>query len=236
MTLRDAIEEVRRFPLDQLELNNVGSWPVAIKAGLVALAFVLIAVLGYFFWITDKRVEFSKELAKQSDLKGQYEQKAFEAKNLDALRKQRDEAQASFGALLRQLPVDTEVPGLLEDITNTALEANLKIESVDLQDEKPAEFYIELPINIKVEGGYHDLGAFVSGVANLSRIVTLHDFTITPKGGPDHLAMTILARTYRYLDEETADKLKSKNGKKTDKNGKAADKSGKSKDGAKDKK
>ena len=210
MALRDAIEEVRRFPLDQLELNNIGSWPVAIKAGLVVLVIFLIALLGYFFWITDKRVGFGRETARERDLKGEYEQKAGEAKNLDALRRQRDEAQASFGALLRQLPVDTEVPGLLEDITNAALESNLKIESVDLQEERPAEFYIELPIIIKVEGSYHDLGAFVSSVANLSRIVTLHDFTIVPKAGADHLAMTILARTYRYLDEEAQAKAQEK--------------------------
>ena len=201
MALRDAYEEVRKFPLDQLELNSVGSWPVLIKAGVVALLVLVIALLGYFFWITDKRDTYGREKSKEVDLKSQYEQKAYEAKNLDALRKQRDEAQASFGALLRQLPIDTEVPGLLEDITNAALESNLKIESVDLQEEHPAEFYIELPISIKVEGSYHDLGAFVSSVANLSRIVTLHDFSIVPKGGADHLAMTILAKTYRYLDE-----------------------------------
>ena len=229
MALRDAIEEVRKFPLDQLELNNIGSWPVAIKAGLVVLVVVLIAMLGYFFWITDKRVAFGRETAKEKELKVQYEQKASEAKNLDALRKQRDEAQASFGALLRQLPVDTEVPGLLEDITNAALESNLKIESVDLQEERPAEFYIELPISIKVEGSYHDLGAFVSSVANLSRIVTLHDFSIVPKSGADHLAMTILARTYRYLDEEAQAKEQEKKSAaskaKTDKPKAAKDKS-----------
>ena len=224
MALRDAIEEVRRFPLDQLELNNIGIWPVAIKAGLVVLVVFLISALGYFFWITDKRVEFGRETAKEKELKGQFEQKAFEAKNLDALRKQRDEAQASFGTLLRQLPVDTEVPGLLEDITNAALESNLKIESVDLQEEHPAEFYIELPISIKVEGSYHDLGAFVSSVANLSRIVTLHDFTIAPKAGADHLAMTILARTYRYLDEDAQAKAQAKSGKPDTANGAAKDK------------
>ena len=222
MALRDAIEEVRKFPLDQLELSTVGSWPMLIKAGMVALAVLLISLLGYYFWITDKSAEFGKEKAKEATLKTQYEQKAFEAKNLDALRRQRDEAQASFGALLRQLPADTEVPGLLEDITNAALEANLKIESVDLQEERRAEFYIELPISIKVEGSYHDLGAFVSSVANLSRIVTLHDFSIVPKGGADHLAMTILARTYRYLDEEAQAKEDEKNNK--GKSGAAKDK------------
>ena len=110
--------------------------------------------------------------------------------------------EASFGALLRQLPSDTEVPGLLEDITLTALDNDLKIESIGLQQERKAEFYIELPMTITVEGDYHDLGAFVSGVANLSRIVTLHDFSIAPQASPTDLKMTILAKTYRYVDDE----------------------------------
>ena len=109
--------------------------------------------------------------------------------------------EATFGALLKQLPSDTEVPGLLEDITRTAIDNELVIESIDLQPERRTEFYVELPIDIVVEGDYHKIGAFVSGVANLSRIVTLHDFEVRPESSVNHLKMNILAKTYRYLDE-----------------------------------
>ena len=109
--------------------------------------------------------------------------------------------EAAFGALLRQLPSDTEVPGLLEDITRTALDHDLRIESIDLNPEKKTEFYVELPIAIVVKGDFHKIGSFVSGVANLSRIVTLHDFVIAPQRGSQLLRMEILAKTYRYLEE-----------------------------------
>jgi type IV pilus assembly protein PilO len=117
----------------------------------------------------------------------------------------------SFEAILRQLPSDTEIPGLIEDITLVGLKNGLSFSSIDLQPEELHEFYIEKPIRIVVTGGYHELGAFVSDVADLSRIVTLHDFTISPEGRANKpgdvpgglLRMTILAKTYRYSDERT---------------------------------
>ena len=108
----------------------------------------------------------------------------------------------TFGALIKQLPSDTEVPGLLEDITITALDNDLTIESIELGVERATEFYAELPIDITVEGDYHKIGSFVSGVANLSRIVTLHDFTIALAGSTQNLKMNIRAKTYRYLSDE----------------------------------
>lgn len=112
--------------------------------------------------------------------------------------------ETSFGALLRQLPSDTEVPGLLEDITRTGLGSGLEFEEIKLQPEVAQQFYIELPINIKVIGGYHDLATFVSGVSSLPRIVTLHDFEILPEKGEaatSKLRMSIVAKTYRYNDK-----------------------------------
>ena len=109
--------------------------------------------------------------------------------------------EAIFDSLLRQLPTDTEVPGLLEDITRTALDNDLTIESIDLRQENKTEFYIELPIDVVVEGTYHKIGSFVSGVANLSRIVTLHDFSVEPTDSAPILRMKIVAKTYRYLEE-----------------------------------
>ena len=105
----------------------------------------------------------------------------------------------TFGALLRQLPSVTEVPGLLEDITNMALGSGLALQEVKLQPEQQRDFYSELPINIRVSGSYHELASFVSSVASLPRIVTLHDLTIKPIGGDgDQLDMQVVARTYRY--------------------------------------
>ena len=109
----------------------------------------------------------------------------------------------SFGALVSQLPSDTEVPGLLEDITNKGLLNGLSISAIELKKERAQEFYVELPISITASGSYHDLGAFISGMAGLPRIVTLHDFQITnSKKNPNSLDMKILAKTYRYRDGE----------------------------------
>ena len=146
--------------------------------------------------------------AEEISLKEQFSSKAFQAANLDAYKAQMREMEESLGALLGQLPSDTEVPGLLEDITRTGLGSGLEFEEIKLQPEVAQQFYIELPIQIVVVGGYHDLATFVSGVASLPRIVTLHDFEITlpAKQGDEPvsssaLRMSILAKTYRYNDE-----------------------------------
>jgi type IV pilus assembly protein PilO len=138
----------------------------------------------------------------EAELKQEFEKKAFQAANLDAYRRQMVEMQESFGALVSQLPSDTEVPGLLEDITNKGLLNGLEISSIDLQLEKAEEFYVELPISIVATGSYHDLGAFISGMAGLPRIVTLHDFNISASSeNTNRLSMNIIAKTYRYKDE-----------------------------------
>jgi type IV pilus assembly protein PilO len=169
------------------------------------MVLVLLAVLGggYYALLTDKLTLLERAEAQETDLRAEYERKSADAANLEAYRAQKAEMEATFGALLRQLPSDTEVPGLLDDITRTALDNELTIESIDLQQERKTEFYVELPIDIVVEGSYHKIGSFVSGVANLSRIVTLHDFLVSPQGeNANNLRMTILAKTYRYLEEE----------------------------------
>ena len=157
--------------------------------------------LGYYLHIVEKREDLAKVAKQEEKLKDQYKKKAAQAANLEAYRQQKEEMEAAFGALLRQLPSDTEVPGLLEDITRTALDNDLTIQSIDLNAEVQTEFYVELPISIVVEGGFHRIGTFVSGVANLSRIVTLHDFRIEPQREGSELRMEILAKTYRYLEE-----------------------------------
>jgi type IV pilus assembly protein PilO len=200
MALKDTLEQLRGIELNELDFNNVGAWPGVVKGGALAIVFVLVLAGGYFLLLTDKQSELERLQAQENGLKQEMTSKWDQAVNLEGLRQQRDEINDRFGALLRQLPSDTEVPGLLEDITLTALDNGLQIESIELQPERQAEFYIELPMTITVAGGYHNIGAFVSGVSNLSRIVTLHDFTIAPQGSADNLRMTILAKTYRYQE------------------------------------
>jgi type IV pilus assembly protein PilO len=200
MALKDSLEQLRTLELSELDFNNVGTWPGVVKGGALLLVFGIVLAGGYFLLLTDKQSALERLQTQEANLKQEMTSKWDQAANLEVLRRQRDEINERFGALLRQLPSDTEVPGLLEDITLTALDNGLQIESLELQQERQAEFYIELPMTITVQGGYHNIGAFISGVANLSRIVTLHDFTIAPQESPDNLRMTILAKTYRYQE------------------------------------
>lgn len=196
------IVNLRKVELSELDINNIGSWPVAIKAIIASLLMVLLLGLGYNFYILDMENQLEAKVAEEETLKQQYSAKAFKAANLEAYIEQMKEMETSFGAMLRQLPSDTEVPGLLEDITRTGLGSGLEFEEIKLLPEVTQQFYIELPIQITVTGNYHDLATFVSGVASLPRIVTLHDFDVKPatEGNTSQLRMSILAKTYRYND------------------------------------
>lgn len=197
---RDSVSEIE---LDQIDWENPGSWPSVVKAFILLIAFIVCLVAGYHFVTKDQLGELNAVQAKEDALKVEFEQKAFEAANLDALRKQMEEMQQIFGALVSQLPSDTQVPGLLEDITAAGVTNGLEFQSFELQPEVAQEFYIELPIDISVVGSYHDLGAFVSAISGLPRIVTLHDFEILPiEERPGVMEMKILAKTYRYKDED----------------------------------
>lgn len=202
MAMQDTLDQLKSIDFNELDLNNIGSWPNAVKVILMVILFCGVIGGGYVWYLTDKQTTLERAQAKEVELRGDYEYKREQAANLEAYRRQRDEMEETFGALLRQLPSDTEVPGLLEDITRTALDNELTIESIDLKPERRTEFYAELPIDVVVEGDFHKIGAFVSAVANLSRIVTLHDFSISPQESAQNLKMTILAKTYRYLDED----------------------------------
>jgi len=202
MALQDTLDQLRGLELGDLDVNNIGAWPAPLKAIILLLLFIIVGIAGYFFYLTDKQTLLEAAQKQETTLRSEYESKAFQAANLPQYRQQKEEMEVSFGTLLRQLPSDTEVPGLIEDITLAALDNGLVIESIDLQPEHKAEFYVELPITMVVSGEYHDIGSFVSGVANLSRIVTLHDFSIKPDGSATNLKMSIVAKTYRYLAEE----------------------------------
>ena len=203
MSLAESIESLKKVDLAELDLNNLGSWPSAVKFITCVLLLVIALVLGYNFYLSDLQGSLDRQRAEEVSLKEQFSAKAFQAANLDAYKVQMTEMEESFGTLLRQLPSDTEVPGLLEDITRTGLGSGLEFEEIKLQPEVVQQFYIELPIQISVVGGYHDLATFVSGVASLPRIVTLHDFEIksVEQDSASKLRMSILAKTYRYNDE-----------------------------------
>ncbi|MEM6579785.1 MAG: type 4a pilus biogenesis protein PilO [Pseudomonadota bacterium] len=203
MAFEDSMRSLREFDINSLDFDNVGSWPVPVKVFIWVLLICLVLAGGYYYHIQDMQDELAKVEAKEIELKKDFEKKAFQAANLEAYRQQMVEMEESFGALVSQLPSDTEVPGLLEDITNKGLLNGLNIASIDLQNETSREFYVELPIAISASGSYHDLGAFISGMAGLPRIVTLHDFTITARGNDaNNLGMNIIAKTYRYKDGE----------------------------------
>lgn len=199
MAFQDALRDLRELDFSELSVDNIGSWPLAVKVMAWVLVFIVLVVAGYFYTVSEMRDQLTQVEQKELDLKKEFEDKAFKAANLDALRKQMVEMEQSFGALVSQLPTDTEVPGLLEDITNKGVESGLEIKSIKLQPEQSKEFYVELPINIEVTGTYHDFGVFVSGIASLPRIVTLQDFKISsdPKA-QGVLSMSISAKTYRY--------------------------------------
>ncbi len=202
MPIRDTLQELQDFDFADMDLENIGSWPMAIKVIVWVIVFVAVLVLGYVYHISGLQDELTVEQQNEVTLRQEFGDKAYKAANLDAYRKQMQEMEESFGALVSQLPSDTEVPGLLEDITIKGLESGLEIETINLGAEKSEEFYIELPIEILVRGGYHDLGGFVSGIAGLPRIVTLHNFEIDQEEEGSSLTMKIMAKTYRYKDLE----------------------------------
>lgn len=204
MALEDTLRSLREFDVNDISLDNAGTLPVPIKVMLSLILFALVIAGGYYYHIKNLQQQLLAVEGQETTLKQEFERKAFQVANLDALRRQMVEMEESFGALVSQLPSDTEVPGLLEDITNKGLLNGLQISSIDLQPEVSREFYVELPIAIVASGSYHDLGAFISGMAALPRIVTLHDFVIRAQteGGPA-LDISITAKTYRYREGDT---------------------------------
>ena len=202
-TLNQWRESASSIELDQIDWEEPGSWPGLVKAFMLLLAFIVVLGLGYQFLAKAQIQKLEAVEKEEAALREDFSAKAFEAANLDALREQMREMQQVFDALVNQLPSDTQVPGLLEDISAIGVSNGLEFNSVELQAEVTQEFYVELPIDILVSGTYHDLGAFVSGIAGLPRIVTLHDFEINPiDDRPGLMEMRILAKTYRYKDDE----------------------------------
>lgn len=189
--------------LNELDFNEAGDWPLATKVIMVVLLCAALAGGGYWFFIKDKLASLDQLKSKEPQLKAIFETRQAKAASLDAYKEQMKEMKASFGVMLRQLPGKTEVADLLVDVSETGLSSGLEFELFKPGAEVTSEFYAELPIQIRVVGNYHQFGEFVSKVAALPRIVTLHDFSIAPKGKEaKELIMSITAKTYHYFDEE----------------------------------
>lgn len=190
--------------LNELDLNDIGGWPWVAKG--IAIFFISVGIIVFGFWLDTKKQLRSLEQYEQEEqkLRQTFEYKQHQAANLDAYKQQIKTMKASFGALLRQLPEKTEVPGLLEDISHQGLATGLEFRTIRLLPEQEIDFYVELPIEIAVIGNYHQFAEFVSNIAALPRIVTLHDFVIkrlSQDENQERLMMNITAKTYRYTAE-----------------------------------
>jgi len=191
--------------LQSLDVNDVGRWPLPFRLAVIAIVFVVVMGLGiYWFIVKDKAPQLDRVQEEEQELRLTFENKQRKAANYDAYKAQLAQIEQSFGTMLRQLPGETEIPSLIVDISQTGLAAGLQEKLFVPQGEIPKDFYAEKPIKIRLTGGYHEIGNFVSGIAALPRIVTLHNINITPESTDafDNLSIEVTAQTYRYLDEE----------------------------------
>ncbi len=191
--------------LKTLDANDVGRWPLVFRAAVIIIVFAAVTGLGvYWTIIEDKAPQLKHAQEDEQTLRVTFENKQRKAANYDAYKAQLAQIEQSFGTMLRQLPGETEIPSLIVDISQTGLAAGLQENLFQPQPEIPKDFYAEKPIKIRLSGGYHEMANFISGIAALPRIVTLHDINIRPddQDGYDRLSLEVTAQTYRYLDEE----------------------------------
>jgi type IV pilus assembly protein PilO len=194
--------------LQSLDINEPGRWPLPFRVAAVALVFVAVAVFGVYMFVIKTDIPVLERVEREEqELRATFETKQRRAANFDAYRTQLAEIERSFGTMLRQLPGRTEIPSLLVDISQTALGAGLNENLFQRGVEVRRDFYAEQPIRIRYTGSFHELGNFVSGVAALPRIVTLHDINIKPvsQDAVDELTLDATAKTYRYLDEDSTE-------------------------------
>lgn len=198
--------------LKELDFNNTGAWPREFKIGFCVLIGLIIVGLAWWFFVRDQRTELEGLERQESDLRLEFETKQGRAANLEPLKQQLAQMEQQLQQMLRQLPSKTEMPDLIVDISQTALATGIQNELFQPGPETPKEFYAEKPISLRMQGTYHQFGAFVSGVASLPRVVimTMHDISLQPKeadkdvgiGPNSDLELAGTVKTYRYLDEE----------------------------------
>lgn len=207
---------------NNIDFNNLGSMPVPVKLVLLALLGLLLIVAGYFVLWSGEKEAFEQAQAKEQDLRQTFIAKKSQAVKIEAYRQQMLDIEKTFGALLKQLPDKSEMDGLLTDINQSGLGRGLEFELFKPGNEVVADFYAEMPIEIKVTGNYHDIGAFATDVSKLSRIVTLNNLALTPmtknlKGGGGVLTLEVIAKTYRYLDSSEIASKKAREAEKAKK-------------------
>jgi type IV pilus assembly protein PilO len=192
--------------LKNIDINNLGSWPVPIKIGGILVVCAIVLFAGFWFLIQGELEQYGEAQKKEEGLRETYMNKKALAINLPAYKEQMEEMEQTFGSLLRQLPNTTEVPDLLVDITQAGLGRGLEFTLFRPEKELPKDFYAEMPISVEVRGTYHELAQFVSDVAALPRIVTFGDISIASVGKDNKLTMSAKAKTYRYMEEGSVKK------------------------------
>lgn len=228
------LEDLKNIDFSRLDPNNMGSWPFPLRLGLIILSFAVVVGLGIWMDTTPQWDQLKLVEKKEQSLRQEFTSLQKKAALLDTYKKQLATVKATLQTMLKKLPTRTQVESLLEDINKVGLSSGLEFALFKPEGEVPKELYAELPIRLKVTGYYHNFGAFVSGIASLDRIVTLHDVRIEPtKGGGAQrsaqansleklnigiLAMDALVKTYRSLDEETSDENSTEGQKSADQN------------------
>jgi type IV pilus assembly protein PilO len=190
--------------LRSLDVNDIGRWPLVFRVVVIGIVFAVVLGFGiYWTIIEDRAPQLKRAQDEEQTLRVAFESKQRKAANYDEYKKQLDQMEQSFGTMLRQLPGETEIPSLIVDISQTGLAAGLSEKLFQPQPEVPKDFYAEKPILIHLSGSYHDIANFVSGIAALPRIVTLHNINVTPEtvDSFDRLSIEVTAKTYRYLED-----------------------------------
>lgn len=208
------MKDLSTIDFNDLDINNIGAWPTPVKAVIIVLICTAALAAGYFLDVKKQQNNLERAERQEITLKTDFEEKQAKATNLLAYRQQMKEMEESFGTMLRQLPSKTEVEHLLVDISQTGLASGIEFKLFKPQKENFTEFYAELPIQISMTGTYHQFGSFVSGVAALPRIVTLHNIKITGGKKDSSLTMDLTAKTYRYLDDNEVTQKRRKDKKK----------------------
>jgi type IV pilus assembly protein PilO len=215
------LADLKTFDLNELrnlDFRNPGGWPPSARGIAYVVVFIIVILVGYYFWLSSDKQQLDQGQQQEQKLRAEFKDKAGQAANLEKYQEQLQQLTRTFNTLKLQLPGKTEIPNVLQDISQTAQIDGLKQDLFKPENEVKKDFYAEEPIQIQLEGTYHQFGKFVSDVSALPRIVTVHDITIKPQGssvGGATLVMTLTAKTYRYLepDEEVAAKPAKKRGK-----------------------
>lgn len=187
------------FDINDIDFENMGSWPKAAKIAMALFVAIAVSIASYMFLVSTKVDDLERAEAEELQLKNTYRVKYGAAVNLDSYKKQMQDMEQKFSLLLKRLPTTHETPGLLDDITYVGTTSGLTFIKINWLPEVEKQFYTELPIKIEVLGDYHEFGEFVSQIAALPRIVTLHDFVVTEADG-NRLRLNVVAKTYRYKE------------------------------------